>query len=283
MSNILNILAVAFLLAFCGSSRADEPTPRVIASIAGRELLLEDISVDSAKVQKQLESSLKRELKADELAQILKRKQTEKLVEWIYQGVLNEGTAEFGISISEQDQREKMAEIYKDDDAVLYKLTEMKKQLPGAWREARQHPDKARQIYDERLKDLMSFDRWQRYLEEDTTIETIRRLEQMAPLKKDDLYRTNDSMKRILTEHALRDCIAKGINVTEGELLSEYRKMGYDNPSEEVKESISSSVIAIKREQAWKKWLKNRMNNASASIYDDELRKRFEVYLQEVK
>lgn len=283
MRNILNILAAAFLLAFCGSPRADEPTPRVIASIAGRELLLADISADSAKVQKQLESSLERELKADELAHILKRKQTEKLVEWIYQGVLNEGAAEFGISISEQDQREKMAEIYKDDDAVLYKLTEMKKQLPEAWREARQHPDKARQIYDERLKDLMSYDRWQRYLEEDTTIETIRRLEQMAPLKKDDLYRTNDSMKRILTERALRDCIAKGINVTEGELLSEYRKMGYDNPSEEVRESVSSSIFAIKREQAWQKWLKNRMNNASASIYDDELRRRFELYLQEVK
>jgi hypothetical protein len=271
------------LLASVQGARGDEFGTKVIASLAGREFRAKDLSVNDAKVRKQLHASLGREPKAEELTEALKTKQIEQLVDWVYQGILSEGAAQYGISVSEEDQRAKLAEIYKNDAAVLDKLTGIRERLPDAWREARANPDRASQIYEERLKDLMSRDRWQKYLAEDTTAETIRRLEAMAPPKKEDLYRPSDSLKRVLVERALRDRVVKGITATDDELLSEYRGMGYEKPFEEVKDTVSATVVANKREQAWQQWLRKRMKDATSSIHDDELRKRYEAYLQEAK
>ncbi len=258
-----------FLLASVQGARGDELGTNVIASLAGRE------------VRKQLHTSLGREPKAEELKEALKTEQIEKLVDWVYQCVLREGVAQYGISVSDEDQRAKLAEIYKNDDAVLDKLTGIRERLPDAWREARENPDRSNQIYEERLKDLMSRARWQKYLAEDTTAETIRRLEAMAPPKKEDLYRPSDSLKRILLERALRDRVVNGITATDSELLSGYREMGYAKPFEEVKDAVKVTVVANKREHAWQQWLRKRMKDAANSIHDDELRKRYEVYFKD--
>lgn len=281
--NLLSAALSLFLVVPVQGASGSGITNDVIAALAGREFRAKDFSVNQAKMQKQLRTSLGREPKGEELAEALKTKQIKQLVDWVYQGVLSNGAAQYGISVSDEDQRAKLAEIYKNDDAVLNKLTEIRERLPAAWREARAHPDRASRIYEERLKDLMSRDRWEKYLAESTTAETIRRLEAMAPPKKEDLYRPNDSLKRILVERALRDRVVKGIRATENELLSEYRRMGYDKPFEEIRDTVTATVVANKQEQAWQQWLMKQMKDAAVSIHDDALRERYEVYLQIVK
>jgi len=277
----LSASLLLFLTAAVQGACGDELGTNVIASLAGREFRAKDLRVSDTKVRKKLYASLGREPKAEELKEAHKTEQVENLVDWVYQGVIREGVTQYGISVSDDDQRAKLAEIYKNDDAVLDKLTGIRERLPDAWREARANPDRSNQIYEERLKNLMSRDRWQKYLAEDTTAETIRRLEAMAPLKKEDLYRPSDPLKRILLERALRDRVVKGITATDDDLLSEYRGMGYAKPFEEVKGEIAVNVLTNKREHAWQQWLRKRMKDAAVSIRDDELRKRYEVYFKD--
>lgn len=273
-------VAVCVIISIVSFSNADSQSS-IIAVIGNEKCLSTQLAVDQNVIKKTLEKRLGRKPQTKEIAAAVGVAKTKLLVDWAYRTVLKNGASEYGILITEKDQQRKLASIYKDDDQVLNRILNITQQLPEAWRDARAHPEQERHIYEKSLKDLMSYDRWKRYLADDDTTETIRRFEQMSPPKKSDLYRPSESLRKMLTECALRKQVTENITATDEELQAEYKGMGYEKSFDEMRHVVEKIALGAKREHAWREWLRKRMTDGAIVIYDDKLLNSYNAYLKQ--
>lgn len=247
MKNIYCFFIISLWIALGATTLASESNG-VIATIDGRNLGTEKLPsklqrVSFARNQSQKESVSEADLRMHDVAV---------LVDWVLENQKQKAIKQFKISVSNEEVRRKLQNIYKDDDSYLERTNEILEILPKALREAKANPDKEKEIYQKYLRGYMSYELWQKHVEANYTEEKLRGLETHKPLNEEEMYKSVEPVRKILLEQKLRENVTK------------------------------DAGNAAEKESAWQNWCRKQLQKAPVEIYDIEIRGAYKAFIENV-
>ncbi len=210
------------------------------------------------------------------------------LVDWVYRISTDLEIARRGIVVTDEEAIAKRMEALGDLDKAVSDLNDRIRKLPPAWHEARANPDREKEIYERDLKELLRYSQWKAYLDKGGGEETIRRMEMMQPVTKEDFYHFEEGdlefLKRSIAESRLNDALESelraSIDISEEKLRQTHGGMGFEGTFEEVREKIIEIELGTRRGE-WKQDQRlKRINPPDLVIHDAVLREQYYTYLQ---
>jgi len=183
--------------------------------------------------------------------------QASQLAEW----VIKKAASDMGITVSAEEQKVTLSQIYKNDNQALSNLTNMMQTLPVALRETLHSPEKEKEIYEKYLVHKMAYETWRGHLSRYNTEEKIASLERMALPTKNDLYQPMPSLEKILLMKKLRQKITQDISAKTNGLIQK------DNLEEA-------------KEKAWRDWVNNTLKSTDLLICDEALKSAYQKYVE---
>jgi hypothetical protein len=175
------------------------------------------------------------------------------LIDWVLEEQKKKMIRAYGIKVSDEEVHKKIQDILKDKPSYLSKINETLVRLPKALRAAQSNPAQADRIFDEHLKEFMSYELWKAHLDEKYTEEELLKLENQSPVKEEHLQTLNAPIRKILIDRKLKTKILEIENSAENQ------------------------------EKTWQLWCLEQIESADVLIYNKTLKDAYNRELNELK
>ena len=283
------VFIVAGVVLHIVRSQQPELPPNTIALVNGYPVVAEELAVDRQKMAAAMREALGRDPSDEELLKSVKSFQALLVRERLAKQVCAAAIEEYGIEVTDEEVHSAVLKLFpklaEEPEAVLERETKLDKARVAALREAVAEPEREREIYEQHLKDMLGYQRWQMEFQHYREFpDKINEIESNLPGSVDDIIKRCEQMLRPqMIDQKLKAQIAGKIEVSEEELSQSYAELvkraqeqGTEAPElEKVQLFLQWQAAQAKLQRAYGAWLNGRLAELKIELKDESFAELF--------